>query len=110
MRDAEKTLKINTICLLARCTDPGKLQRHADAAAAGTTARRHNTMTLAKSTTYGGLHFGQRDVAAAAVEVVPTDPPATWRIRITRPGGGNLTEDPVKKVMEVRGPHAGTGL
>jgi hypothetical protein len=36
-----------------------------------------------------------------AVEVVPTDPPVTWRIRITRPGGGNLTEDLVTKNMEV---------
>ena len=60
-----------------------------------------NTMVLAKSNTYGGLHFGQKDVAAAGVEIVPTDQPVVWRVNVTRPGGGNLIEDPVKKVVEV---------
>jgi hypothetical protein len=58
-------------------------------------------MTLVKSKQYGGLHFGQKDIAAAGIKMVPTDPPASWSIRMTHPGGLNLTEDPVKKVMEV---------
>ena len=35
------------------------------------------------------------------IEIVPTDPPVKWQLKMTRPGGGNLQEDPVKKVMEV---------
>ena len=58
-------------------------------------------MALAKSSTYGGLHFGKKDVADAAIEIVPTSLPVTWKLKVTRPGGGNLQEDPVKKVMEV---------
>jgi hypothetical protein len=46
-------------------------------------------------------HFGQKDVAAAGIEVVPTDPPVTWQLRMSRPGGGNLQVDPVSHVMEV---------
>jgi hypothetical protein len=47
------------------------------------------------------LHFSQKDVAALGIEAPPTDPPVKWRLKMTRPGGGDLEEDPVKKVMEV---------
>lgn len=60
-----------------------------------------DSLTLSKNDTYDGLHFGQRDVAATGLAIVPTDPPVTWRIEVTRPGGGNLTADPVTKVLEV---------
>ena len=96
IRDAGKTLKINSLYLCARCTDAGSY---------GVTVMPPlpvgaKTMALVKSrTAYGGLHFSEKkDVG---VEIVPTNPPATWRIRITRPGGSNLIEDPLKKVMEV---------
>ena len=35
------------------------------------------------------------------IEVVPTEPPVKWQLKMTRAGGGNLQEDLVKKVMEV---------
>ncbi|MCP9463226.1 MAG: neuraminidase-like domain-containing protein [Nitrospira sp.] len=97
-RDATKTLKINTIVLLARCTDPQDYEVTLTPPLAAPPPAGSNTMVLAKSNTYGGLHFGQKDVAA---EIVPTDQPVVWRIKVTRPGGGNLIEDPVRKVMEV---------
>ncbi|WP_367025571.1 neuraminidase-like domain-containing protein [Methylococcus sp. ANG] len=100
-RDATKTLKINTIVLLARCTDPGNYDVTLTPPLAAPPPAGSNTMVLAKSNTYGGLHFGQKDVAAAGVEIVPTDQPVVWRVKVTRPGGGNLIEDPVKKAMEV---------
>lgn len=100
-RDATKTLKINTIILLARCTDHGNYDVTLTAPLAAPPPPGSNTMVLAKSNTYGGLHFGQKDVAAAGVEIAPTDLPVVWKIKVTRPGGGHLTEDPVKKVMEV---------
>ena len=98
MRDAGKTLKINTIYLLARCTDIVIYGVTLTLPlSAGST-----TMTLVKSKQYGGLHFDQKDISAVGIEMVPTDPPARWSIRMTRPGGGgNLIEDLVKKVMEV---------
>lgn len=105
-RDATKTLKINTIVLLARCTDPGNYNVTltpplAVPPPAGPPPAVTNTMVLQKSNTYGGLHFDQKAVAAAGVEIVPTDPPVAWKVKIIRPGGGNLKEDQVKKVMEV---------
>ncbi|NER52525.1 MAG: hypothetical protein F6J92_38985, partial [Symploca sp. SIO1A3] len=60
------------------------------------------TMTLAPVEQYGGLHFAQKDVAAMGIEIVPTvNPPVKWQLKMSRPGGGNLQEDPVTKVMEV---------
>ena len=56
-------------------------------------------MTLVSVNEYGGLHFSQKD--NLGIELVPTDPPVTWQLKMTGPSGGNLQEDPVKKVMEV---------
>jgi len=100
-RDAGKTPKINTIVLLARCIDPGIYDVTLTPPLAAPPPAGSNTAVLAKNNTYGGLHFGQKDVAAAGIEIVPTDPSVVWKIKITRPGGGNLIEDPVKRVMEV---------
>lgn len=95
-RDAGKTVKINTIVLLARCT-------HADNYGVTLTPplpADAKPLALAKNDEYGGLHCSAKAVDAA-IQIVPTDPPVTWKIKVTRPGGGNLAEDPVKKVMEV---------
>jgi Tc toxin complex TcA C-terminal TcB-binding domain/Neuraminidase-like domain/Salmonella virulence plasmid 28.1kDa A protein/Putative peptidoglycan binding domain len=98
IRDTEKTLKINTIWLLARCTDPGSygvvMTPPLPALPPGS-----NTMTLVPVNQYGGLHFSQKD--NLGIKLMPTDPPVKWQIKMTRPGGSNLQEDPVKKVMEV---------
>jgi hypothetical protein len=101
-RDAGKTLKINTISLLARCTDPGNYNVTLTPPLPAPPPSGANTMALVQSLTYGGLHLGQREVADAAVEIPPTGAPATWRIRLTRPGGGNLTQDPVTNLPEVQ--------
>jgi hypothetical protein len=105
IRDTEKTLKVNTIWLLARCTD--KEHSYKVALAPPLTAPLTapllagvNTMTLASSNQYGGLHFNQ--VSEPGIEIAPTDPPVTWQVRITRDNGGALLEDPVTKVMEVQ--------
>jgi hypothetical protein len=63
-RDATKTLKINTIVLLARCTDPGNYDVTLTPPFAAPPPDGSNTMILTKSNTHGGLHFGQKDVAA----------------------------------------------
>ena len=101
IRDAGKTLKINTVFLLARCTDAGNYGVTLTPPLPVPPPAGSNTMTLAKSNTYGGLHFAQKNVGAADLEIVPYAPPLAWRIKVTRPGGGNLIEDPVKKVMEM---------
>jgi hypothetical protein len=33
--------------------------------------------------------------------VISINPPIKWQLKMTPPGGGNLKEDPVRKVMEV---------
>lgn len=106
-RDAGKTLKVNTIVVLARCTDAGNYDVTLTPPIAAPPPPPapppavSNKMVLVKSDTYGGLHSDQKDVAAASIEIVPTDQPVVWKIKVTRPGGGNLIEDSMKKVMEV---------
>lgn len=76
-----KTLKINTIWLLARCTDQGSYDVDM------TTLYDSFTMALAPVNQYGGLHFSQNDVAAGEIKVVPTDTPVKWQLEMTIPVG-----------------------
>ncbi|MFN7962436.1 MAG: neuraminidase-like domain-containing protein [Thermoanaerobaculia bacterium] len=101
LRDATQTLKLNTLTLLARCTDPGNYTVTLTPPLPPPPPDGSNTLTLTKANTYGGLHFGQKEIPAEGLEIRPTNSPSPWRIQITRPGGGNLSEDAVKKVMEV---------
>ncbi|NER50334.1 MAG: hypothetical protein F6J92_27395, partial [Symploca sp. SIO1A3] len=97
IRDHDKTLKVNTIWLLARCMDAENYEvitTYPD--------NPEDTMLIAPVEQYGGLHFAQKDVAAMGIEIVPTaNPPVRWQLKMSRPGGGNLQEDPVTKVMEL---------
>jgi hypothetical protein len=99
--DAEKTLKINSISLLARCSDDGAYQVVAAPPLAVPPPPGSNTLSIAKVNQFG-LHFGQKDVSGAGVEVLPHTPVETWHLRMTRPGGGNLHLDPVLNVVEVQ--------
>jgi hypothetical protein len=48
------------------------------------------TMTISPDDTYGGLHVRKEDVTG--IELVPSDPPVTWQLQMTRPGGANLQD------------------
>jgi hypothetical protein len=100
-RDAAKILRVNTMWLLARCTDVGSYTVVMTPPLPEPPPAGSNTMLLTPANQYGGLHFSERDVAELGIQLVPTDPPDKWQLKMTRPGGGNLEEDPVKKVMEV---------
>ena len=105
VRDLGKTLKINTIWLLARCADAGSYGVVLTPPLPEPPPAGSNTVTLTPSNQFGGLHFGQKpeDPAESAlgIEIEPAGTPITWRLRMTRPGGGNLQEDPVTHAIEV---------
>ena len=102
LKDAGKTLKINTIWLLARCADPGSYEVvMVPPLPSPPPAPGDDTLTLTPLAQFGGLHVSERDVSALGVELEPVGPPATWLLTMTRPGGGNLQEDPVTHAMEV---------
>jgi hypothetical protein len=99
-----KTLKVNTLWLLARCTSPGGSYDVVMTPPLPPLPPppNPNKMTLTQVNQYGGLHFGVKgNDTPLGIEIVPTDPPVKWQLKMTRPGGGNLQEDPVKKIMEV---------
>jgi hypothetical protein len=96
IRDAGKTLNITTIWLLARCTDAGSYTIALTPPLDGA-----DTITLARSSQYGGLHINHKDVSADEIELALTNSPVTWKLHMTGPGGDNLTEDPTTGTMEV---------
>jgi len=104
-RDSAKTLIINTVWLLARCTGVGEYSVVMTPPLPPPPAPPDvdpNKMTLAPLNHYGGLRFSQKGDKGdpLALVVTPTDPPTIWRIHMTGPSG-NLQEDAIKKVMEV---------
>jgi hypothetical protein len=102
LKDAGKTLKINTIWLVARATDAGAYSIEMSPPLPVPPPPNVNVRQLARSNEYGGLHFNVNgDVASFGVEVVPGDPPVAWHLRMTRPSGGDLQVDPVSGEMEV---------
>jgi Tc toxin complex TcA C-terminal TcB-binding domain/Neuraminidase-like domain/Salmonella virulence plasmid 28.1kDa A protein len=101
LRDAEKTLKVNTIWLLARCLSSGSYQVVMTPPLPAPPPPGSNSISVVPVNQFGGLHFGQKDVAAQGIEITLTDPTVKWRLTMTRPGGGNLQQDPTKKIMEV---------
>jgi Tc toxin complex TcA C-terminal TcB-binding domain/Neuraminidase-like domain len=86
-RDRGKTLKVNAISLLARCTDAGTYHvKLAPPLAAGS-----EKLELAKSTQYGGLHYAKKN---SAVTIDPTVPPDVWKLLMKSPANANLVADP----------------
>lgn len=100
--DGHKILKVNTIWLLARCTDAGSYEVVLTPPLPAPLPAGSNKMMLAPLNQYGGLHFSVKGAdTSLGIEIVPSDMPVKWEMKMTRPGGGNLEQDPVKKVMEV---------
>jgi hypothetical protein len=100
IRDQGKTLKVNRIVLLARCTDAGSYDVALTPPLPVPPPAGSNTITLAPVDQYGGMHFGQKE-PVQRVAIAPADPPVVWRLRMTRPGGGNLQVDPAREVEDV---------
>jgi hypothetical protein len=94
-KDAHKTLTINSMWLLARCTDEQIYNVQFTPAAPGAAS----AFALKQVSDYRGLHLADHDSSGDNIEITQTA--AKWSLKMTRPGGGNLAEDPVKKTMEV---------
>jgi hypothetical protein len=90
-RDTGKSLTITSVSFLARCTGTGNYEVTLTLPASA-------TFSLAPVAQYGGLHFGQQSIP---IDLESDDPPTLWKFTMTGPGGGVLTEDAVKRVMEV---------
>lgn len=90
LRDKGKKLKVNSITLLARCTDPGTYKAVLDPPLPTPPPAGANEMSLAILQEYGGLHAAVKDISALGIEVDPSVPPVTWKLRIIPPTSGPL--------------------
>jgi hypothetical protein len=98
IRDQGKTLKFNKIYILARCTNTGTYS----VVMTPPSTPPLNTMKLNPSDQYGGLHFHiNDDVAAQGIELVLTDPPVKWQLKMTR--SGSKLKDEVEDLFLVLG-------
>ncbi|MBO9382421.1 MAG: hypothetical protein J7482_08160 [Roseiflexus sp.] len=102
-KDRGKTLKVNTIWLLARCTNRGNYCVVLTPPLPEGPPAGSNKIELTRVNEYGGLHFGEKDVSASRITLVSTDPPVTWQLKMTHPGGGNLQEGEVEDLILVLG-------
>jgi hypothetical protein len=95
--DHDKTLKITTVWLLARCTDQGTYTATLEVPPAGP-----KEMKLAPEARYGGLHA--KETTGLAITVKPAGPPVLpWKLKMTRPDGKNLKPQEVTDVFLVLG-------
>ncbi|MBC7814836.1 MAG: hypothetical protein H7175_27005, partial [Burkholderiales bacterium] len=103
LRDANNILKVNSIWLLARCMDGGSYSVVLNPPLPAPPPAGSHTINIVPSTQYGGLHYGSKNVAALAdpIIIAPHTDPSTWHLTMTRPGGGNLQENPITEWMEV---------
>jgi hypothetical protein len=99
LRDQGKTLKVNSIWLLARCLNTGNYEVVMRPPLPAPPPAGSDTMTLAQPNQYGALHFSQKDVSTLPqpIQIAPTDPPVKWRLH--RPGGGNLEVEDMLLVL-----------
>ncbi|HEX8720433.1 MAG TPA: neuraminidase-like domain-containing protein [Pyrinomonadaceae bacterium] len=102
LRDAGKTLKVNRLWLLARCTDDGVYEAVFSPPLPEPPAPGSEPLELGRAAEFGGLHFAARGGdTPLGVELVPTGPPVKWRLTMTNPAGDSLQKDALTQEMEV---------
>jgi hypothetical protein len=89
-RDAKKTLMINSLWVLARCTQTGSYKVvMTPPLPAGA-----NEFLLAPSNQFGGLRFSSKELVGEEIDL--SAPPVKWQLTMTGPGTGNLQADPLE--------------
>lgn len=93
-KDEGESLKVDSIWLLARCTDAGNYSVKLSPPLPAPPPADSDTFRLAPSDDYGGLHVAQKDTSALNVKIDPSVSPIKWKFTMVRPGGGTLLVDP----------------
>ena len=99
--DQAKTLNVNSIILLARCTEETDYDAEWTWPTPASPPAGENEMTLVRVNQYGGLHFNKKSVVGWDIAIQPNGATVKWQLKMRRDDGGNLQEDPVTKAMEV---------
>jgi hypothetical protein len=79
--DAEKTLQVDMVWILARCNGVGSY----NVVLTPPSPAVPNTASLIQASEYGGLRFQQ--LSGLGIEIDLNQPPATWQLKMTGPNG-----------------------
>ena len=106
-KDEGKTLKVNSISLLARCSNPDNYSIVLNPPLS-TPPAASDTFQLVRNSgsDFGGLHFAtrsKRNNSLADVTIDPSTPPIGWRLKMSGPAPGNLAENEVEDLLLVLG-------
>ncbi len=97
-RDRGKKVLITAITILARCTDSGDYEVTLTPPLPEPPPAGANTITLVQDSSFRGLHVGTK---YESIAIDPYAEPTEWRLRMRRPGGGDLELDATTKRPEV---------
>jgi hypothetical protein len=101
-RDILHTLKINSITILARCSDSGDYDITFNPPLSSPPPAGTDEMTLTPVSAYGNLHFTTRDTSGDAIELdFSTD--IIWNLKVESPSGNNLEENELEDMYMILG-------
>ncbi|MFP3558869.1 hypothetical protein SB861_50725 [Paraburkholderia sp. SIMBA_049] len=101
VRDLNKTLKVNTIWLLARCTGTGNYTVAMTLPSPALPPDGSDTIALNADDKFGGLQFKKTRCRRKGYSACSNRPTGQMASKNDPPGRWNLQQDPVKKIMEV---------
>lgn len=101
-RDKLHTLKINTVTILARCSNNGDYDVTFHPPLPAPPPAGADQMTLTPVATYGNLHFATRDTSGDGIELdFSTD--VIWNLMVESPSGNNLEERELEDMYLILG-------
>ena len=101
-KDMLHTLKINSITLIARCTESGDYDITFNPPLPSPPPIGADEMTLTPVSKFGNLHFATRDTSGDSIELdFSTD--IIWNLKIESPSGNNLVENELEDMFLILG-------
>jgi hypothetical protein len=101
--DQGKTLKVNTVWILTKCSDAGNYEAVLCPPLPAPPPAGSDTMILTRIKQYGGLHYSRLDISALGIEIAPKESPVTWKLKLTPSSGENLQVKEVEEIFFVLG-------
>ena len=101
-RDKLHTLKVNSISLIARCTNNGDYDVTFNPPLPAPPPVGADQMILTPTSSFGNLHFATKDTSGDAIEL-DFSSEINWNLTVESPSGNNLTENELEDLYLIVG-------